>query len=367
MYRVHFTYQENGIKQTYDKRGFKTKKEAENHMILVKADIDKHGELIKECKLTFLQVYDEFLEVGTNKYQANTIHNTTKYYNDFSELLSYPITKINYAMLQRFFNKRKDKGIETNKNLKKAINRIFNYALDVGYIKINPITRVTVTGVENHINHDDVLSHDDFIKLTSALDEIGTFNYHAYSIAIQISYYTGLRVSEVCGLEKKDIDFENDLIDVNKKLVYKGLKKVELYTTQQMKSKKSKDIIPLFKDLKQVLIDWFEMNPYQKVICDKNGYYINPDVLAISVKRISKKLDIDFHFHMLRHSFATNLINSGVDIKTAQELLRHSNFNTTLTVYTHVNEEHKKDEINRVFESICVNSVSKTDSENLVN
>lgn len=52
---------------------------------------------------------------------------------------------------------------------------------------------------------------------------------------------------------------------------------------------------------------------------------------------------------MLRHTFATNLITNDVDIKTTQELIRHNNFNTALSSYTHINSEHKNEEINSAF------------------
>ncbi len=67
---------------------------------------------------------------------------------------------------------------------------------------------------------------------------------------------------------------------------------------------------------------------------------------------------------MLRHTYATNLINHEVDVKTAQELMRHSNFNTTLSLYTHVGEDHKKQVVNDVFGSTCVKNVLNLESEN---
>lgn len=60
---------------------------------------------------------------------------------------------------------------------------------------------------------------------------------------------------------------------------------------------------------------------------------------------------------MLRHTFATLLVTSGVDIKTTQELMRHSNFNTTMTLYTHINDEVKKNALNDVFNSKRVKNV----------
>lgn len=153
----------------------------------------------------------------------------------------------------------------------------------------------------------EVLSYDDLNLLCNSLNDFNDFKHAAYEVVLKIGYYTGLRISEVLALEKEDIDFKNDLIRINKKLVYKDLKKYEYYTLTQMKSKKSKATIPLALPLKKVLIKWFKSNPYNHVVCDIEGYYLNPNVLGNEMKKIGNKLSIHFNFHMLRHTYATNL------------------------------------------------------------
>ncbi|MFR4948165.1 tyrosine-type recombinase/integrase [Thomasclavelia spiroformis] len=74
---------------------------------------------------------------------------------------------------------------------------------------------------------------------------------------------------------------------------------------------------------------------------------------------MANKLNIHFHFHMLRHSFITNLVKNDIDVKTVQELARHSNINTTMSVYTHIQEEQKKAAINHVFTEIYSKNTPK--------
>lgn len=363
VYEVYFPYKQNGITCRYSKSGFKTKKEAQEHEALMLAELQENGSIKKEIKKSLENVYHEFLEVGSAQYQSSTIYSTKKNYHYFEkELGQLPIATIDYSILQKYFNSRSEYGIETNKNIKKTISRILNFAMKVGYINNNPLNLVTVTGVENHLDHEEVLLYGDFRTIINTLDK-GDFQRKAYSIAIQISYYTGLRISEVLALDKVDFDLENNLIFVNKKLLYKGLRKEEYTTSNQMKSKTSKAVIPLANPLKYSLIEWFKKNPYDKVICDIDGYYINPNVLSLDVKKLAKNLGISFHFHMLRHTFATNLVNSDVDLKTAQELMRHSNINTTMSIYTHVNDQHKINVINNVFDIKSVEKVSKTNDK----
>lgn len=359
-YKVTFKYKEFGVTTTYSKSGFITKKAAKEHENMVKAEIKENGCIKKQCTKTVQQVYMEFLEVGCEKYQANTIYNTKRDYAKIqTSLQKTPIVKVDYVMLQKYFNSISNQGIETNKNIKKALNRVFVHALKMGYISSNPLALVDAKGIENKMDHTELLDPEDFYNLIDTLKKLDSFLYHAYAIAIEISFYTGLRVSEVLALDKSDIDFENDIINVDKKLIYKGLKKDEFYTTHQMKSKKSKSIIPLATPLRQSLIEWFEINSYDKTLCDEEGYYINPNVLSMNVKKVAKTLNIDFHFHMLRHSFITNLVENGVNVKTVQELARHSNINTTMSVYTHIQEEQKKAAINHVFTDIYSKNTPK--------
>jgi len=346
-YKVTFKYKEYGVTTSYSKSGFATKKEAKEHESMVKAEIKEKGCIKKECTKTLDEVYQEFLKVGCNVYQSNTVYDTKSKFKMVSvQLRNTPIARIDYPMLQEYFNSIQQKGLERNKSVKKALNRVFKHALKMQYINTNPLELIEIIGIETKLDHDVILDSDDFYALIGALKDIEKFNHHAYAIAVEIGFYTGLRISEAFALDKCDIDFENDIIHVNKKLVYRG------YTTHLMKSAKSNAIIPLAPPLKQSLIEWFKINPYERIICDIDGIYISPNVLSKSVKKIALSLDINFHFHMLRHSFITNLVTNNIDVKTVQELARHSDINTTMSVYTHIQEEQKKTAINNVFPKV---------------
>ena len=53
---------------------------------------------------------------------------------------------------------------------------------------------------------------------------------------------------------------------------------------------------------------------------------------------------------MLRHSYASNLVGQGIDVKVAQELLRHANYSTTLDIYTHISNERLKNAVDQIFD-----------------
>lgn len=365
VYEVYFPYKQNGVTERYSKSGFKTKKEAQEHEALTLASLKENGSIKKEINKTLNEVFSEFVEIGSTNYQINTITTMKKNYEAHvkNKLGQLPINKIDYALLQKYFNSRADSSIGVNKNVKKVINCAMNYAIKANYITINPISLVDISGIDKTEDKDKILLNTEIDTIIEELNKTNDFTYQAYAIAIQIGRYTGLRISEVFALEKSDIDFENDTIDVNKKLIYQNLKKDQLYYTNQMKSKSSKAVIPLANILKNILVPWFNKNPYDKAVCDIEGNYIHPSCFNLQVKKICMRFNIYFHFHMLRHTFATTLATNNVDIKTTQELMRHSNFNTTMNIYTHINDTVKKKAINDVFNIKSVEKVSKTKQE----
>ncbi len=360
-WEVYFNYKQNGITRRYSKSGFETKPMAQDHETEMKKQLLDTGIIKKINVKTFSDVYIEFLELGSDQFQENSMNQTKSKYNKYlkNSIGNILISKFDYPMLQKFFNSLSSNGIATNRIIKVTINRILNYALKVGYITYNPISLVTVKGIDTSRKEDKIISYDDIYTIIDDLKASGSFRYKAYAIAIEIGCYTGLRISEAFALEKNDIDFDNNLINVNKKLVYNALPKNELYTTHQMKSAKSEAVIPLADPLKKSLIEWFKINPYQEIVCDEENYYIHPTIFTQYVKRVAAGYGINFYFHKLRHTFATILVTNDVDLKTAQELMRHSNINTTMSIYTHINDGHKKQVIDTIFNTESVEKVSK--------
>ena len=361
VYEVYFPYKVNGITERYSRSGFKTKKEAQEHETMMLAELHETGKLLSTTNKTLNDVYNEFLETSSQDYQENTITNIKRQYKKYvmSTIGNIPIKGVDYALLQGFFNKRSNLGYETNKMVKRAINLALNHAIKVGYINQNPLRLVKISGKEKKKDCDPISLDSELNTILTELKKTNDFGYKAYSIAIQIGKFTGLRISEVFALDKNDIDFENNKISVNKKMVYLGLKTSEVFVSPKLKSKKSKASLPLTSLLKNILIDWFKVNPYDHIICNIEGKHIHPNTFYADIENILTKHNINFHFHMLRHTFATTLVNNEVDIKTTQELMRHASFNTTMNLYTHISDTHKENVVNGVFGIKSVEKVSK--------
>ena len=355
---VRFEYEDlYGCKQQYSKSGFSTKKEALDYGEKMKAELEKNGGISYQAELTFNDVFNEYMEIegkykyapSTKMYYMNTFNNHIK-----NSIGQSKITMLRYKNIQQYFNRLDVKGKATNKNIKKVFCVTFKYAFKNGYIKENPMPMIEVRGVENHPIKTNIVTPEQLESLVDSLLETKqgrkpTFSSYSMCIFLYLGYYLGTRKSETLAISKEDIDFKNNMISINKRVEYHGLKSDELYLTETLKTKGSSAVIPICQPLKEILQEWFEYNPYDLACCCEDGNIMNPYDLDGVLDNHAKKLGFKFRSHDLRHSYITNLVKSGVDIKTVSELARHSDIRTTLQVYTHTSEADKKDAINRAF------------------
>lgn len=168
------------------------------------------------------------------------------------------------------------------------------------------------------------------------------------TLGIVLTFYTGIRLGELCALKWSDLDCEAGTISITKTVTRvknpqsRGEKTALLVGTP--KSLQSLRKIPLPQFLQDMLID------YKKEAFDENCYLFSgteepPDPRAYEklFKRILRSAGVkDRKFHTTRHTFATRALEVGVDIKTLSEILGHSSVTITLNIYAHSLMEQKK-------------------------
>lgn len=159
------------------------------------------------------------------------------------------------------------------------------------------------------------------ISKSFLLDRISKIDNLKHRAIISLAYGTGMRVSEVCNLKIKDIDSVNMIIRIN-----------------QAKGRKDR-IVPLSQNNLDLLRSYFrEFKPREYLFNGQNSLQYS----HTSCNEIVKKyLGNEFHFHLLRHSYATSLLEGGVDLRYIQSFLGHSSSKTT-EIYTHVAVDHLK-------------------------
>ena len=182
---------------------------------------------------------------------------------------------------------------------------------------------------------------------------VGTFSWAEQALLLECVYrqmnlfmavvllclYTGLRLGELCALQWSDIDFEGKTLTVNR-----TVQRVAMpgYMTKTILLESAQRTIPLTAELLQVLSQFKGEHPY--VFGEEKP--LDPRTMQYRFKRILKEAGIEIrNFHTLRHTFATNCVENGMDVKALSEFLGHSDVKITLNRYVHPTMDSKRKQI----------------------
>lgn len=279
-----------------------------------------------------LEEFYKYLEIE-KRYSINTIK---AYKRDLTDLNNYLITEqieivddntIKNYLTHLYINKMSKKTIARRissiKSYYKYLNRKHGFSCDF----LNDIKTPKKDKLLPKLIYRDELQK--ILEYTPA----GNFQYRNKAI-IFLLYSCGIRVSELCDITLASMDLEN------RYLIIVG------------KGKKTR-ICPFNKSCKEILEKYIiaEREKIAKSDClhlfvNKYGNKITTRAIEMIIANISFKLfgNKKLHPHLFRHTYATNLLNNGADLRTVQELLGHSSLMTT-QVYTHL----AKEEINSIY------------------
>ncbi len=176
-----------------------------------------------------------------------------------------------------------------------------------------------------------------------------------FKIAVLLCLYTGLRLGEVCALRWEDMDFVVRTITINRtvqRLYMDGFQTKTVLWETEPKTEHSRREIPITDAVWKLLLrlqDWREESPGRETPWKTGDYLfggnkpVEPRTMQNHFKRILKEAGVENHnFHTLRHTFATNCIEGGTDVKSLSELLGHSDVQITLNRYVHPSMDTKR-------------------------
>lgn len=168
-----------------------------------------------------------------------------------------------------------------------------------------------------------------------------------YKLGIVLCISTGLRLGEICSLKWKDVDLEGKVLTVNttvQRIAADGYETKTILLEGEPKSIFSKREIPLSDELIKLLLPYY--NNSEKYILG-NAKPMEPRTYQEKFQKYLRQAGVEKkNFHILRHTFATNCINSGADVKSLSEMLGHSDVKITLNRYVHPSIETKRRHIN---------------------
>ncbi len=265
-------------------------------------------------------------------------HTSKAYINDVISLANYLIEKfevqhlseVSHLLIKSWLSELMGSGMDARSVNRKisALKTYYKYMLKHGLVDKDPMLKVTSPKMSKKLpvfidEHKMSEIVDSFVDEKS--DEKNEKNHGIADDILLTLYHTGMRLSELITLEKRHIDMTQDTIKV-------------------LGKRNKERIIPITGELKSVFNEHFNEHPASPYIFNTDkGKQLYPNFVYRSVKSLLSEFTTlkKKSPHVLRHTFATHLLNNGGDLNAIKELLGHANLSAT-QVYTHNSVERLK-------------------------
>ena len=296
---------------------------------------------LKDRKNTFHEVAEEWLAtVGKQRKHSTYIKYRTIYSCYIRETLGVIALT---ALTQKDVNELAAAVDEASSSIHRSVKNVTNQILRFASVKYGIPAYNYVCLVSKPVSRPvEALTKTEQMKFVKCL----CTEPDIYKTGVLLCMSTGLRIGEICALKWSDIDFENKLLQVSRtvqRIAVTGRKTRTVLLESEPKSSFSKREIPIADEIIKFLL------PYRK----PEGYLFK-DTKPMEPRTYQNKFakyirDAELpksHFHILRHTFATNCIDSGMDVKSLSEILGHADVKITLNRYVHPTMETKRNHMN---------------------
>jgi len=240
-------------------------------------------------------------------------------------------SEVNYHHIRNWMvHLMEDKTARSVNRKLATLRKYFKFLLREGLITNNPASKLQSPKIVKHLP---IVVEDE--KLSAMLNDKATFGDDFEGVRdkliIEILFGTGIRLAELVGLKEEDVDFHNGTIKV-------------------LGKRNKERIIPINHELRELLLRYndlkknenFHNNSLTLIVTNK-GTEAYPKFIYLIVQRYLSYISTQDKKspHVLRHTFATSLLNRGADLNAIKELLGHANLSAT-QVYTHNSVERLK-------------------------
>ncbi len=295
------------------------------------------------------KIIDEYKDYLLNikNYSSYTVSAYVKDINEFSdfvisEKMAPSILKLrNERVVKNYFSSLNYKKLSTTSINRKmsSLRSFYNYLLKQGVVSDNYFDKIQTLKTPKRLPKD--VKNLELNLMINSIDKdkpLGLRNY----LIVTILYACGIRVSELCSIEIKDIDFDRLSIMIHgkgkKDRVVLFYEELSTYLKRYINSSR----LTLLKK---------GSNPDNRTLfLNNSGNSLSTRGVRTILNKIISDMGETFKVtpHMIRHSFATHMLNNGADLRSVQELLGHENLSTT-QIYTHVSIEKMKDTYMELF------------------
>lgn len=255
------------------------------------------------------------------------------------------------------------RGYSSIHSIRGVLRPAFQMAVDDDVLHKNPFGFELATVIINDSVTREAITKDQMRKFLKFIHDDNV--YCKYYEVVYILFHTGMRISEFCGLTLKDIDLENRIINIDHQLLRTSEMK---YVIEETKTNAGTRKLPMTEDVFrcfQAIIEDREKPRFEKMVDGHTGFlFTDKDGMPLvamhwehrfnhMVKRYNDIFRVQMPNitpHVCRHTYCSNMAKSGMNPKTLQYLMGHSDIGVTLNTYTHLGLEDAADELKRMEE-----------------
>ena len=315
--------------------------------------------------ITVNELVDRYLATKTGvKYNTQMNYNFVKNILKAHPFGDTKISRVKTSDAKLFLIKLQQedgRGYSSVKTIRGVLRPAFQMAVDDDVLNKNPFGFQLAGVVVNDSVTREAITKEQMNKFLKFVHDDNV--YCKYYEVIYILFHTGMRISEFCGLTISDIDLENNIVNIDHQLQRTSDMKYILDTTKTDAGTRKLPITQDVADCFRAILEDRKKPRYEKMIkghtgflfLDKNG---NPEVamhwqhrLNHMVKRYNDIYRVQMPNitpHVCRHTYCSNMAKSGMNPKTLQYLMGHSDISVTMNTYTHWGLEDAADELKKM-------------------
>ena len=315
--------------------------------------------------ITVNELVDRYLATKTGvKYNTQMNYNFVKNILKAHPFGDTKISRVKTSDAKLFLIKLQQedgRGYSSVKTIRGVLRPAFQMAVDDDVLNKNPFGFQLAGVVVNDSVTREAITKEQMNKFLKFVHDDNV--YCKYYEVIYILFHTGMRISEFCGLTISDIDLANNIVNIDHQLQRTSDMKYILDTTKTDAGTRKLPITQDVADCFRAILEDRKKPRYEKMIkghtgflfLDKNG---NPEVamhwqhrLNHMVKRYNDIYRVQMPNitpHVCRHTYCSNMAKSGMNPKTLQYLMGHSDISVTMNTYTHWGLEDAADELRKM-------------------
>jgi integrase/recombinase XerD len=278
------------------------------------------------------QEVEGFLALLAARRSRRTVEAYRRDLADAAQVLAKPLSTATTDDLERYLAELRSRGLASSTVARRlaALRSFYRHLVLIGLRPDNPAAELRSPRRQRHLPHP--LSPAEAERLIEAASGVKPRDLRDRAL-VELLYGAGLRVSEATGLEKAGVDLESRIV----RCLGKGDKE---------------RIVPIGRQAAEALTRYLargrpflERRPRPELFLNARGGALTRAGAFLILRRLAEVAGLEperIHPHLLRHSFATHLLEGGADLRSVQEMLGHADLSTT-ELYTHVSDRRRRE------------------------